>query len=338
MTVLITGASGHIGANLVRTLIEKKQVTRCLVHSSTKAIEGLQTEKVNGDIRNLDSLCRAFEGVDTVYHLAANISLTMDGWKHLEETNVTGTHNVVEACLRTGVRRLVHFSSIHAFQREPLIHPVDESNPLVNSVNHPPYDRSKAAGTREVRKGIEKGLDAVIIHPTAVIGPHDYQPSYLGEAILMIANGKLPALVKGGYDFVDVRDVVSGALTAAEKAPTGAAYLLGGQWVSMCDLAALVGELTGVRIGKFVCPLWLAHLGAVYFKGVSKLNGKQPLYTSMSLRALQDNRKINHERATRELGYQPRPFRDTIEDTLRWFRENGQLSLSQKEQPGGETK
>ena len=196
MTVLITGASGHIGANLVRALIEKKQATRCLVHTNTKAIEGLQTEKVHGDICDVESLCRAFEGIDTVYHLAANISLNLDSWKQLEETNVIGTRNVVEACLRTGVRRLVHFSSIHAFQREPVTHPVDESNPLVDSVNNPPYDRSKAAGTREVRKGIEKGLDAVIIHPTAVIGPHDYQPSYLGEAILMIARGKLPALGK----------------------------------------------------------------------------------------------------------------------------------------------
>ena len=326
MTVLITGASGHIGANLVRALIEKKQATRCLVHKDVRAIEGLPTEKVSGDIRDLESLCRAFEGIDTVYHLAANISLNLDSWKRLEETNVTGTHNVVEACLRTGVRRLVHFSSIHAFQREPLTHPVDETNPLVDSLKVPPYDRSKAAGTREVRKGIEKGLDAVIIHPTAVIGPYDYQPSYLGEAILMMAKGKLPSLVKGGYDWVDARDVAWGAIAAAEKAPTGSAYLLGGQWVSLADLAELVGELTGTKCTKFVCPLWIANVGAVYFKGVSKLNGKQPLYTSMSLRALQDNRNISHDKAGRELGYQPRPFRDTLEDTLRWYRENGQLS------------
>jgi dihydroflavonol-4-reductase len=327
MTVLITGANGHIGANLVRALIENKQATRCLVHVNTRAIDGLPTEKVSGNIRDLDSLCHAFEGIDTVYHLAANISLNLDSWRQLEETNVQGTRNVVEACLRTGVRRLVYFSSIHAFQREPLTHPVDESNPLVDSVNNPPYDRSKAAATREVRKGLEKGLDAVIVHPTAVIGPHDYQPSYLGEAILMIAKGKLPALVKGGYDWVDSRDVASGAMAAAEKAPAGAAYLLGGRWVSMCDLAALVGELTGARIGTFVCPMWLANLGAIYFKGMSKLNGKQPLYTSMSLKALQDNKNISHDKASQELGYQPRPFRDTLEDTLRWFRENGQLSL-----------
>jgi dihydroflavonol-4-reductase len=328
MTVLITGANGHIGANLVRALIDKGQPTRCLVHTNSRAIEGLNTTKVTGDIRDVASLCRAFDGIDTVYHLAANISLSMDGWQRLEEINVKGTRNVVAACLETGVRRLVHFSSIHAFQRLPLTLPVDESRPLVDSVKYPPYDRSKAAGTREVRQGIEKGLDAVIIHPTAVIGPYDYQPSYLAQAILMMAQGKLPALVKGGYDWVDARDVAAGAITAAEKAPAGAAYLLGGHWVSMCDMAELVGELVGRPCGKFVCPHWLAQVGAVYFKGMSGLTGKQPLYTSMSLKALRDNKNISHERAERELGYHPRPFRDTLEDTLRWFRENGQLTLT----------
>jgi dihydroflavonol-4-reductase len=325
MTVLITGASGHIGANLVRALIAKQQTTRCLVHKNTKAIEGLDTEIISGNICDLESLYRAFEGIDTVYHLAANISISMNGWDDLEKTNIVGTRNVVDACLKAGVRRLIHFSSIHAFQREPLDRPVDESNPLVSSSDNPPYDRSKAAGTREVRKGIERGLDAVIIHPTAVIGPYDFQPSYLGEAILMMARGKLPALVPGGYDWVDARDVALGTIAAAEKAPKGSAYLLGGQWVSLCDMAGMIGELMGIETSKFVCPLWLANAGAVFFKVTSKLTGKQPLYTSMSLKALQDNRSISHEKAERELGYKSRPLKDTLEDTLRWFRENGKL-------------
>lgn len=333
MTVLITGASGHIGANLVRALIEKNQPARCLIHKTTKAVEGLNVEKVSGDICNPDSLYRAFEGVDIVYHLAAHVSISLNGWEDLKQTNITGTKNVVEACLKTGVRRLVHFSSIHAFNRDQLDHTVDETNPLVNGgLNHPPYDRSKAAGTLEVRKGIERGLDAVIIHPTAVIGPYDFQPSYLGEAILMMARGKLPALVPGGYDWVDARDVAEGTITAAQKAPAGSAYLLSGQWVSLCDLAAAIGELMEVENTKFMCPLWLANTGAAFFKAVSKFTGKQPLYTAMSLKALQDNRNMSHEKAARELGYKPRPFRDTLEDTLRWFRQNGQL------EPDGKTR
>ena len=143
-----------------------------------------------------------------------------------------------------------------------------------------------------------------------------------------MAQRKLPALVTGGFDWVDVRDVVSGAMFAEEKAPGGARYLLSGHWMSMCDIAAMVGEITGVATNRLVCPLWLARIGAPIIKVISHLNGKLPLYTSVSLRALKSNRHISHERAGRELGYKPRPFRETLVDTLRWFEENGQLALS----------
>lgn len=326
MTVAITGASGHLGANLLRALIDKGRPTRCLVHVHCRALDGLDTEIVRGDIRDTDSLCRAFEGADVVYHLAACISLSMKDWPALESVNVAGTRNVVEACLRTGVRRLIHFSSIHALVQEPFSIPVDESRPLSESRYYPPYDRSKAAAEIEVRRGIEKGLDAVILYPTAIIGPHDYQPSYFGEALLSLAQRRLPALVTGGFDWVDVRDVVAGAIQAEEKAPAGARYLISGHWVSMCDIAAMVAEITGMPTTRFVVPLWLAHIGAPFIQALSRLNGKRPLYTGVSLRALKSNRHISHERATRELGYQPRPFRETLADTLRWFEENGQFN------------
>jgi dihydroflavonol-4-reductase len=330
MTVAITGATGHIGANLVRAFLDKGVSTRCLVHVNTRAIDGLNIEKVHVDVRDLDSLCRAFEGVDVVYHLAASISLSMADWPQLEEINVKGTRNVVEACLHTGVRRLVHFSSIHALVQKPFDVPVDESRPLVDSKRDPPYDRSKAAGEIEVRRGIEKGLDAVIIYPTAIFGPHDYQPSFFGDALIAIAQKKLPALVTGGFDWVDVRDVVRGAMLAEEKALTGERYLLSGHWVSMCDIAAVIGEITGVPTKKYVCPLWLAHVGVPFIKGISRINNRRPLYTSVSLRALKSNRYISHEKAKRELGYSPRPFRETLTDTLQWFTENGLLHLPEK--------
>jgi len=326
MTVVITGATGHIGANLVRSLIEKGRPTRCLVHVNHGPIEGLDTEIVQGDVCDLESLCRAFEGAEVVYHLAACISLSMDDWPLMEAVNIDGTRNVVEACLRTKVRRLIHFSSIHAFVQEPLSAPLDESRELAESQKYPPYDRSKAVGEKEVRRGIERGLDAIIINPTGIIGPHDYEPSYFGEALLSIAQHKLPALVTGGFDWVDVRDVVAGAMRAEEVAPAGARYLLSGHWVTARDIAAMVAEITGTSAPGLVFPLWMARLGVPIVKAVSRLNGRSPLYTSVSLRALRSNRHISHEKATRELGYQPRPFRETLVDTLRWFEENGQLT------------
>jgi dihydroflavonol-4-reductase len=334
MTVAVTGATGHIGANLVRAFINEGRSTRCLVHVNCQAVDGLDIERFQGDVRDLESLCRAFQGADVVYHLAASISLSMADWPILEAINVTGTRNVVAACLRTGVRRLVHFSSIHALVQEPLTIPVDESRPLVESRHYPPYDRSKAAAEREVRRGMEKGLDAIIIYPTAIIGPYDYQLSYFGEALLAMAQRRLPALVTGGFDWVDVRDVVAGAMLAEEKAPAGASYLLSGHWVSMCDIAAMVKEITGIATSRMVCPLWLARIGAPFIKVISQLNGKRPLYTSVSLRALKSNRHISHERAKRELGYKPRPFRETLVDTLRWFEENGQLTRPEKAKSG----
>jgi dihydroflavonol-4-reductase len=325
MTVVVTGASGHIGANLVRALVDRGRPVRCLIHINSRAIDGLDVEMVRGDVDDLDSLCRTFQGADVVYNLAARISLSMRDWPALETVNVTGTRNVVEACWRAGVRRLIHFSSIHALVQEPLSVPVNEFRSLVASRRCPPYDHSKAVGEIVVRRAIEQGLDAVIIYPTAIIGPHDYEPSYFGEALLLLARRKLPALVTGGFDWVDVRDVVAGAMLAETSALPGARYLLSGHWVSMRDIAAGVAEITSVPVPGFVCPLWLARVGTPIIKCISRFSGKRPLYTAVSLRALKSNRNISHEKATRELGYNPRPFRETLADTLRWFEENGQL-------------
>ena len=326
MTVVITGATGHIGANLVRALTSNGRPVRCLVHKHTAALAGLNVEQVHGDVCDVESLYNAFKGADVVYHLAAVISLSMADWPKLEKINVQGPRNVVEACRRAGVRRLVHFSSIHAYAQEPLSVPIDESRAMSDTVKSPPYDRSKCAGELIVREAIKDGLNAVIINPTAVLGPYDFGPSHQGQAVLSIAKNELPALVDGGFDWVDVRDVVAGAMRAVEIAPSGSRYLLSGHWASVCDIAQIIGEINGALEKKFVCPLWLARAGAPLMEGYSKMSGRRPLFTSMSLRSLNSNKNISHARAARELGYAPRPFRQTLEDTLRWFQENGKLA------------
>jgi len=332
---VVTGASGHLGANLVRALLAETRPVRALLHKNCQALQGLDVEMVEGDICDLESLYKAFDGADVVYHLAARISISMHGWPMLESVNVAGTRNVVEACLHTGVHRLVHFSSIHALIQQPMYVPVDEDRPLAESRYHPPYDRSKAAGEKEVLGGIERGLDAIIINPTAVIGPYDYEPSYLGEAIITLANGKMPALVDGGFDWVDARDVVAGAMHAEKQAPTGAKYLLSGHWASMCDLAAIVEEISGIPAPRLVCPLWLASIGTPFATVYASITGTRPLYTKASLAALHSNRNMSHQKATRDLGYKPRPLRNTVCDTLDWFQGNGCLNRSQKAQSAG---
>jgi len=326
MTVVVTGAAGHVGGTLVRVLHAQGRTVRALVHRDRRALEGLDIEIVEGDVRDPASLCRAFEGAEAVYHTAARISLLMSDWPLIEAINVTGTRNVVEACASCGVCRLIHFSSIHALTQQPLDIPVDESRPLVESPHDPPYDRSKATGERLVRQAIERGLDAVILYPTGIIGPLDYGPSHMGAVLLALARGQMVGLVPGGFDWVDVRDVAHAALRAEECAPTGARYLLSGHWVSVCELAAHVEEITRVPVSHFVSPMWLARLGAPFSTALARLNGSRPLYTSVSLKALQCNRRVSHARATRDLGYQPRPFQNTLVDTLRWFEKAGQLA------------
>lgn len=333
--IVVTGASGHAGANLVRALLAQGRPVRALVHLDRRSVEGLDVEVIQGNICDLESLVKAFKNAEVVYHLAAYISISKDEWPFLEAINVIGTRNVVEACLRCGVRRLVHFSTIHTIAQESAGILVSESSALVESRRYPPYDRSKAAAEKEVRQGIEKELDAIIISPTAIIGPHDYRPSHFGEALLRMANGKLPALVAGGFDWVDVRDVVQGAMRAEERAPTGAKYILSGHRLSVRDVAALVETITGVPVPGFVCPMWLARVGAPFINAFDRLAGRRPLYTSVSLQTLRDNREISHQKATEELGYHPRPFEETLTDTLRWFEESGQLTHPLKLPPAG---
>ena len=324
MTItVVTGAAGHVGGVLVRALQARGRAVRALVHHDRRALERLVLETVAGDVRDPASLRRAFAGADVVYHAAAHISLRMNDGQRLHAVNVLGTRNVVEACLHAGVRRLIHFSSIHALQQEPLDVPVDESRPRVDERHAIPYDRSKAAAEREVERGLARGLDAVILNPTAIVGPHDYRPSHFGAVLLALSRGRLPALVTGGFDWVDVRDVVAGAIRAEERAAAGARYLLSGHWASAREVAALVERAAGTPAPRLVFPLALAHLGAPFATAWANLAGRRPLYTTVSLRTLRSNQVIDHRRATEELDYHPRPLQKTIADTVQWLKESG---------------
>jgi dihydroflavonol-4-reductase len=323
-TVVITGISGFLGGNLARALLADGTAVRGLIHRDRRAVEGLDISLIQGNLLDLESLKRAFRGADVVYHLAASISLS-GSWRQMEAINVLGTRNVVAACKACGVRRLVHCSSIHAFVQTPLDEPLDETRPLASARSYDAYGRSKALGELEVGKGLENGLDAVILNPTAVTGPLDFKPSYFGKAIIAMGRGKLPALVRGGFDWVDVRDVVAGMVKAEQSAPTGARYLLSGHWRPVTDIGRLVSRLTNRRSPRLTVPIWLAYLGLPIIHLMALFNGGEHLYTRFSLQTLKSNHQISHARAAKELGYRPRPFSTTIADTVRWFQENGYL-------------
>lgn len=308
--VVVTGATGHLGANLVRALLAAGRPVRCLVRKDARALDGLPVERVPGDILEAGSLGPACAGADVVFHLAAVISLTGDPDGSVARVNVDGTRNVARAALASGARRLVHFGSIHAAWTG------DGGGRGLTA-----YDRSKAASEAAVREVMEDGLDAVTLRPTGVVGPWDFKPSRLGDLVWRLANGRMPALVKGGFDWVDARDVADGAIAAACRGRAGASYTLSGRYASLREIAGLVQAATGVRAPRFDAPLPLAAIGAPFVEAWGHLVGAEPLYNRESLSALRHGRAFSRDEAVRDLGYAPRPLEETVADTIGWFRD-----------------
>ncbi len=321
MLTLVTGASGHVGVNLVPRLLEQGRRVRVLVHERTTGLEGLDVERVAGDITDPSTVRAACQGVDVVYHLAVIISIHGSLGGLVERVNIEGTENVLQACRAEGVRRLIHFSSIHALDPEPLDQPIDETRPLLLHARAAAYDRSKAEAESRVLKAAAQGLDAVILSPVGIIGPRDHRPSLMGEVFQKLRHRRLPALVGGGFPWADVRDVAAAGIAAEERGRRGERYLLGGHLASVADLATLVEELSGVRAPRFASPLWLARIGAPFMTVSARLTGSTPLYTAESLATLERYQQVDGSKAERELGYSPRPLRETVRDTLQWFEQ-----------------
>ncbi len=326
MTVVVTGATGHVGGNLVRTLLERGETVRVLVHRTRDALADLDLEFIQGGVNDTEVLRRAFEGASTVYHLAAMISIVGDPDGRVFRTNVDGARTVATVAREVGVGRLVHFSSVHAFDHS---RPGEITEDTPRVVNDPErnfaYDRSKAMGEAAVREQVELGLDAVIVHPSGVIGPHDYGPSRFGKALLTMARGRMPALTPGGYDWVDARDVVATAIAAADRGRTGQSYLLTGRYVALTEIAERVSAITGARAPLFTVPLGLAQAVAPVGAAVARALKAEPLFTDESLSVLNTGVRFNHSLAANELGHAPRDFGATLTDTLRWFHEAGHL-------------
>ena len=324
--VAVTGASGHIGANLVRELLQRGYEVVTLIRQSSLALEGLDVIRVDGDVLDPASLGRAFRGVEQVYHLAAYISIQPADNEKLERVNIEGTRNVLEACRSEGVSTLVHFSSIHALELEPLDRPVTEDNPLLGKRTGKggDYDYSKADAERLVRQNSCEALGTRIIYPTAVLGPNDYHGSLFGQAIVKMAHGRLPAMVSGGFNWVDARDVAWGAVETAEQGADGGRYILSGHYLGVSEVAAVIAELTGVAAPRLTFPNWVAGLFAPLMSGWARLSGQAPLYTRDSLAALTANKVMSHAKASREFAYQPRAFRDSMRDVLRFYNDKYQ--------------
>jgi dihydroflavonol-4-reductase len=325
MRFAVTGASGHIGSNLCRALISEGHEVRALINLTSKGLEGIPVEKIPGNILDKKSLESLVAGCDIVIHLAAAISIRGINEQDILSININGTRNILEVINKIPVKRFIHFSSIHALTHEPYDEVLDETRTL--ALKDPIlYNRSKAWSEQLVLEAINRGMNGFIINPTSVIGPNDFRHSLMGKAIIQICQNKLPGLVRGGYDWVDVRDIVSGTLQAIEKGRRGERYLLSGKWLSLPDLVGIISQYYPIKNKHIILPYWLAELGVPFLKIYALLRKADPLYTRESLDIVRhSHRMISSDKAKKELGYQPRPIETTIKDTIEWFKNNSYL-------------
>jgi dihydroflavonol-4-reductase len=325
--ILVTGATGHIGNVLVRELLMRGERVRVLVRPGKKlpALAGLDVEKVHGNILDTDSLEHALRGADLVYHLAARISLAAGPDPQTELVNLDGTRNLIEAIRRTGTPRLVYASSVYALRKPMAGAPIDETQPFDAHQCLGAYDCSKARASLAVQRAVAEGLDAVIVCPTAVIGPYDFHGSEAGRAIRLYMRPGLKFYVQGAYDFVDVRDTAQGFILAAEKGRRGETYILGGDRMTVREMAQTIWQAARVWHASLEVPLWLAYWVSGLMPYYAELTGAKPFFTRYSLEAVCSNSLVSHARATRELGFHPRPARQALLDAVRWFQQ-GQLT------------
>jgi dihydroflavonol-4-reductase len=318
---LVTGATGHIGNVLVRKLLDRGEKVRALIlpGESRESISGLKVEAFEGDILNMDSVFESMQGIKGIFHLAGVISIMPGQNPFVRKVNVEGTKNILRAAAEKRIK-LIYTSSIHAIQRveEGVI---DESVPYDMDNPYGAYDRSKAEATLEVLNAARSGLEAVVACPTGVIGPYDFRGSMMGAVIHGAAVAKPTLYVDGAYDFVDVRDVADGLIAAAENGKRGESYILSGQKITVRYLLETVREITGKHFFQMKIPFDLAKFAAIFTPMYYRFANETPRFTPYSLEVLQSNSNISHAKATRELGYKPRPIFDSIRDAVKWFLE-----------------
>ncbi|HRW40818.1 MAG TPA: NAD-dependent epimerase/dehydratase family protein [Microthrixaceae bacterium] len=321
MRAVITGASGFLGAHLARTLKDRGVEVRAADRSRGPALDDVDVEFVEIDVLDPASLRAAFEGQDRVFHLAAIISIVGDPTGEVWRVNVHGPRNAATVAFECGGGRFVHCSSVHSFDLERCGPSLDESGLPTTHPDAPAYDRSKRAGEEAVRLVVQKGLDAVVVNPTGIIGPDDRGPSRMGETVLQFMTRKIPVGITGQFDFVDVRDVVEGLIAAGDRGRTGDNYLLSGSRLSIRELGMLVERYSGVPVPPLSIPLRLVTPLAPLVMQIEQRT-KKPIFTPDALHALKYSPVVSHYRAATELGYRSRPIHETVRDTVAWFESN----------------
>jgi len=335
---IVTGAAGHLGSFVVRELLSAGRQVRALVLPGESCPAFIDVNRhllteYTGNVCDPASLTQLFgdapSGRFIVIHCAGIVSITKKEDRRVFGVNVGGTANIIEICERYQALRLVYVSSVHAIPLLPpgtVMREVTAFDPE-NVSGY--YAKTKAIATQLVLDAAGKGLDAVVVHPAGIIGPHGLPTGNMAQLITLYVRGRLPAAVRGGFDFVDVRDVANGIVAAAREGQSGECYILSNRFVDLKEMFDILSEASGLRKLKLYLPLWLAMGFAPFTEVYYRLARKTPLFTRYSLKTLSENALFSHDKASRELSYSARPLEETLIDTAFWIR-NADNSLKKK--------
>jgi dihydroflavonol-4-reductase len=324
--VLVTGAAGFIGSHVVRELLSENVEVRCLIRpgESTKNLDGLDVELLTGDILNIAAVEKALDGIDTVFHLAAVYSIWMRDWSRIYEVNIQGARNVLWTGLRKNIEKVVFTSSIAAIGIAPGKEPSTEDTPFNQYALGNHYVLTKYLSQQEALEFAKKGLNLVLVNPGFPFGPMDIGPTPTGQIIVDILKGYSRSYFNGGINIIDVRDVAKGHVLAAQKGRQGNLYILGNRNISMEDFLRLVCRIAGFD-GRMLIklPIPVIKAGAAVLKFWSDhVSNKPPMSTPAEIAYAAQYLYFDNTKAVNELGLSFRPVEDSLQDSIRWFREN----------------
>jgi nucleoside-diphosphate-sugar epimerase len=334
--ILVTGSTGHLGANLVRRLLADGQAVRVLLrpHSDNTSLDGLEVERVYGDLRDPASCAAAARGCRAVHHCAAKVSTLEGDARHKQEIftcNVLGTRNILRAAREADVGRVVVTGSFSAVGHQPG-RPGDESVPFDPFAAVLPYAHSKAAVEHECLKAFADGLPVVVATSCAILGPNDFKPSRMGRTLVDFANGRLWAYVPGGFEFVSARDMVEGHLLAMSRGRPGQKYIFSSQFLTVAELMGIFEEVTGRRRPRLRLPPPLMAGAAALADGIFPwlLPHVPRRFTRAAVRLLRLHRRADCGKARAELGYQPTSIVEAVRAAYECFLRRGKIRVSGK--------
>ena len=319
--VLVTGASGFLGWHVARLVAASGVPVRAMTRGRHPVPE-LDVEVVQGDLTDPASLERAVDGCSVVYHVAADYRLWSPNPAELYQSNVEGTRHLLQAAKEAGVDRVVYTSTVGCigFLEDGL---GDETTPVSLGEMSGHYKRSKYLAEKVALEFAGTGLPVVIVNPTAPVGDHDFKPTPTGQTIVDFLRGRMPAYLDTGLNIVDVADVARGHLLACETGRVGERYILGSENLTLAQIFAELAKQSGMKAPTVRIPYAVAWTAAAVGGLISKWTGKPPRAPMEGVRMARKKMWVRHDKAARELGYQPAPASVALGNAIAWFREKG---------------